>query len=198
MRRPPAPADQAGRHHRPRGPCATRMSVEGTAHRVSPSVPCESMGRLVNLGPHVINENGLLDPRAARFERNGHAHRYFREHEPNCGSFHWPRGDAHGAAQTDSSIRGCRRQRSSVADRFLASVGMTTEGSAARSGEYSTRPDPQGLGIGGWRNVSSTSMTRSALVAGFTNASLSTISSCQVVGRHRMTPSRASRCDHSL
>ncbi len=61
------------------------------------------------------------------------------------------------------------------------------------------------LGLRSWadikaraqRSASSTSMTRSAWVAGLTKARRSTGFWYQVVGRQRMRPSRAMRCDHA-
>lgn len=48
-----------------------------------------TMGRVVNLlGPHVVSDGDLLpNLRVALEERNRLAHRYFREHELNFGSF---------------------------------------------------------------------------------------------------------------
>lgn len=86
-----------------------------------------TMGRLVTLlSPHVIDDEGLLARlREALDERNRLAHRFFREHEINFGSFTGREEmltDLHGMIElfeaVDASIQ-------PVIDRFLATVGMT-------------------------------------------------------------------------
>lgn len=88
-----------------------------------------TMGRLVTLlGPHVVHDEGLLgNLRAALDERNRLAHRFYREHELDFGSFTGREEmltDLHGMIALFEAVDSRLRP---VIDRFLATVGITPE-----------------------------------------------------------------------
>ncbi|WP_148046791.1 hypothetical protein [Nocardioides pocheonensis] len=88
-----------------------------------------TMGRLVSLlGPHVHEDGDVLpNLRAALEERNRLAHRFFRQHELDFGSFSGREemlAELYGLIELFESVDASLRI---VIDRLLASVGMTAE-----------------------------------------------------------------------